>query len=345
MGNIMPRVSPKFNDLSYRQRSCPVPFLRGTLTKRVAKQTLAVKDHIRPELTLLHHERNGGRDSEEKPDTVRRLGVLGDLPQAQQCLRSRPIVAVGSRSLDKARRFIAENGFPVAAIRAIGSYEAVLDDPGVGAVYMPLPTSLHVQWVVGGAECGKHLLLEKPTALCASDLDRIPDACRSRGRSRCLSCCPIRPELHGRRLMITQILLIRRISSLFDSALCYTQLILSCGSSLLWKDGKVSTLSCGSSLMRGSLQLGDFVIPFEEEKVPFSFASGSAFNGLVTGWQPLPAKHIVPTDLPQESLMVQEFSRLAGSIIDSAGKPDDQWPAITSNRQLIVRGCVPVEIV
>ncbi|KAJ8480079.1 hypothetical protein OPV22_023806 [Ensete ventricosum] len=124
-----------------------------------------------------------------------------------------------------------------------------------------------------------------------------------------------------------------------------SQLILSCGSSLLWKDGKVSTLSCGSSLMRGSLQLGDFVIPFEEEKVPFSFASGSAFNGLVTGWQPLPAKHIVPTDLPQESLIVQAFSRLAGSIIDSAGKPDDQWPAITSNRQLIVRGCVPVEIV
>ncbi|KAJ8480078.1 hypothetical protein OPV22_023805 [Ensete ventricosum] len=120
MGNIMPRVAPQFNDLSYRQRSCPVPFLRGTLTKRVAKQTLAVKDHIRPELTLLHHERNGGRDSEEKPDPVRRLGVLGDLPQAQQCLRSRPIVAVGSRSLDKARRFIAENGFPVAAIRAIG---------------------------------------------------------------------------------------------------------------------------------------------------------------------------------------------------------------------------------
>ena len=105
--------------------------------------------------------------------------------------------------------------------------------------------------------------------------------------------------------------------------------------------------------MRGSLQLSDFVIPLEEEKVPFSFASGSAFNELVTGWQSLLTKHIVPTDLSQESLMVQELSRSAGSIRDSAGKPDDQWPAITRNRHLVLnavkasidQGCVPVEIV
>ncbi|CAL9123133.1 unnamed protein product [Musa acuminata var. zebrina] len=156
----------------------------------------------------------------------------GDRPQARQCLRARPLVAVGSRSLDNARRFIA-----------LASYEAVLDDPCV-AVYVPLPTNVHVRWVVGAAERGKHMLLEKPTALCASDLDRILDACRSRGRPRCRRCCPIRPhaivahsdnglhfvshitwkifpeELHGRRLMITQIILIRRISSLFDSAIC-----------------------------------------------------------------------------------------------------------------------------
>lgn len=75
---------------------------------------------------------------------------------------------------------------------------------------------------------------------------------------------------------------------------------------------EVATFQCSfltHLTMRGSLQLSDFVIPLEEEKVPFSFASGSAFNELVTGWQSLLTKHIVPTDLSQESLMVQELSR------------------------------------
>lgn len=133
--------------------------------------------------------------------------------------------------------------------------------------------------------------------------------------------------------------------------------ILSCGSSLLWEDSKVATFQCSfltHLTMRGSLQLSDFVTPLRggESSILIFFRLSLQWV-LVTGWQSLPTKHIVPTDLPQVSLMVQLFSRLAGSIGDSAGKPDDQWPAITRNRQLVLnavkasidQGCVPVEIV
>ncbi|XP_029128996.1 uncharacterized oxidoreductase At4g09670-like [Cajanus cajan] len=84
--------------------------------------------------------------------------------------------AVGSRSLDKVRAFAVANGFPAAA-KVYGSYEAVLQDPvDVDAVYVPLPTSLHVRWVVLAARSKKHVLLEKPVALSASEFDEIVEA-------------------------------------------------------------------------------------------------------------------------------------------------------------------------
>lgn len=62
-----------------------------------------------------------------------------------------------------------------------GSYEAVLDDPEVDAVYVPLPTSLHVKWAVLAAQKKKHLLLEKPVALNVGEFDQIIAACESSG--------------------------------------------------------------------------------------------------------------------------------------------------------------------
>ncbi|KAK2996179.1 hypothetical protein RJ639_029417, partial [Escallonia herrerae] len=88
--------------------------------------------------------------------------------------------AVGSRSADKASSFASANGFPPGA-RAYGSYDAVLDDPDVDAVYVPLPTSLHVKWAVLAAQKKKHLLLEKPVALNSAELDLILEACESNG--------------------------------------------------------------------------------------------------------------------------------------------------------------------
>jgi xylose dehydrogenase (NAD/NADP) len=75
------------------------------------------------------------------------------------------IVAVASRSDAAARAFADTHGIP----RAHGSYEALLADPSVEAVYVPLPNGMHVDWTVRALEAGKHVLCEKP-------LDRRPEA-------------------------------------------------------------------------------------------------------------------------------------------------------------------------
>lgn len=115
-----------------------------------------------------------------------RFGVIGCADIARKVSRAislapnASLYAVGSRSLDKARAFAAANGFPDGA-KVYGSYEAVLDDPDVDAVYMPLPTSLHVRWATLAARKGKHVLLEKPVALGAAEFDEIVAACESSG--------------------------------------------------------------------------------------------------------------------------------------------------------------------
>ena len=88
--------------------------------------------------------------------------------------------AIGSRSLDKATKFAADNDLP-PSVRVCGSYEAVLEDNEVEAVYIPLPTALHVKWAVMAAEKRKHVLLEKPVALNVSELDQILEACEANG--------------------------------------------------------------------------------------------------------------------------------------------------------------------
>lgn len=73
------------------------------------------------------------------------------------------VVAVGSRVLQKAKDFIEETSSDSA--KPYGSYEEVLEDENVHGVYIPLPTSLHLEWVKKVADKGKHILLEKPIAL------------------------------------------------------------------------------------------------------------------------------------------------------------------------------------
>ena len=68
------------------------------------------------------------------------------------------VVAVASRDLDRARAYAGENGIP----RALGSYEALLEDPDVEAIYISLPNSMHVEWSIRALEAGKHVLCEKP---------------------------------------------------------------------------------------------------------------------------------------------------------------------------------------
>ncbi|MDA0578535.1 MAG: aldo/keto reductase [Verrucomicrobia bacterium] len=71
------------------------------------------------------------------------------------------LAAVGSRSAEKAAAFAAEFG----AGRAHGSYEALLADPAVQAVYISTPHPQHIEWAVKAAEAGKHVLVEKPMGL------------------------------------------------------------------------------------------------------------------------------------------------------------------------------------
>jgi len=71
------------------------------------------------------------------------------------------VTALASRDLEKARRFAAELGIP----KAYGSYDELLMDRDIEAVYNPLPNHLHVPWSVKAAEAGKHVLCEKPIAL------------------------------------------------------------------------------------------------------------------------------------------------------------------------------------
>ena len=87
------------------------------------------------------------------------------------------VVAIASRAPGQARRVAAELGIP----RAHESYEALLADSNVDAVYIPLPNHLHAEWTIAAAKAGKHVLCEKPLALSSADAQRMVDACRSEG--------------------------------------------------------------------------------------------------------------------------------------------------------------------
>jgi predicted dehydrogenase len=87
------------------------------------------------------------------------------------------LVAIASRSPERAKRAAAAAGIPVAH----GSYDALLDDPAIDAVYNPLPNTLHAEWTMKAAERGKHVLCEKPLAPTAAEAQKVVDFCRAKG--------------------------------------------------------------------------------------------------------------------------------------------------------------------
>jgi len=94
--------------------------------------------------------------------------VLPGMMQSELCA----FEAVSSRDLSNAKEAAAHLGVP----KAYGSYEALLADPEIDAIYNPLPNHLHVDWSIKALEAGKHVLCEKPLGLDAKDAQRLLDA-------------------------------------------------------------------------------------------------------------------------------------------------------------------------
>jgi predicted dehydrogenase len=116
-------------------------------------------------------------------DTLR-IGVLSTadialrkvIPAMQRAARC-AVVAIASRNVERARAAALALGVQ----RAHASYEALLADPEVDAVYVPLPNHLHRDWAIAAARAGKHVLCEKPLAMTSADAEAIVGAADEAG--------------------------------------------------------------------------------------------------------------------------------------------------------------------
>ncbi|MFN2185172.1 MAG: Gfo/Idh/MocA family protein [Anaerolineae bacterium] len=97
-----------------------------------------------------------------------KIGAKQVIP-AMQASEHCDMVGIASRDLDRARMVAAELGMP----KAYGSYEELLADPEIDAVYIPLPNHLHVPWAIRALEAGKHVLCEKPIGLSAAEAEEL----------------------------------------------------------------------------------------------------------------------------------------------------------------------------
>jgi predicted dehydrogenase len=88
------------------------------------------------------------------------------------------VVAVSSRTLERARAYAAEKGIATA----YGSYDELLQAPDIDAVYIALPNALHVEWAHHALEAGKHVLVEKPLSRRPEEIDPLFDAAEAAGR-------------------------------------------------------------------------------------------------------------------------------------------------------------------
>ena len=104
---------------------------------------------------------------------IARGATIPGMQQAGNC----ELCAVAGRSLEKAQAFRDQFGFR----KAYGSYEELLADPEVEAVYIPLPNDLHCEWSVRALQAGKHVLCEKPLAVSEEQVKWMFDAAEKSG--------------------------------------------------------------------------------------------------------------------------------------------------------------------
>ena len=112
-----------------------------------------------------------------------RIGVLGAariarlFVDAVRTSRKVLVTAVASRDVGRATAFARDTG--VATVHP--TYEALLGDPQIDAVYVPLPNNLHAEWAIRAADAGKHVLCEKPLAATAAEARAVFAAARKNG--------------------------------------------------------------------------------------------------------------------------------------------------------------------
>ncbi len=121
--------------------------------------------------------------AENRSQSPIRFGILGaariadKLAPAIRQAAGAELVAVASRSKEKAAAKAQEWG----AETSYGSYEALLADESIDAVYIPLPPSLHLPWTRAAAAAGKHVLCEKPLAATLAEAEEMAAVCREAG--------------------------------------------------------------------------------------------------------------------------------------------------------------------
>ena len=112
-----------------------------------------------------------------------RIGVLGAANIARQFIAAVApsalvtVTAIASRDAAKGAAFAKQTG----VVRSFGSYEAMLADKDIDAVYNPLPNSLHAEWSIKAVQAGRHVLCEKPLAMSGAEARAMFDAARTNG--------------------------------------------------------------------------------------------------------------------------------------------------------------------
>ena len=102
-----------------------------------------------------------------------RIGTETVIP-AMQLSEYCTVTAIASRQLEKAQAAARQLGIE----KAYGSYEELLSDPNIDAVYIPLPNHLHVPWTINALKAGKHVLCEKPIGLSAAEAQKLLETSR-----------------------------------------------------------------------------------------------------------------------------------------------------------------------
>ncbi|KAL2902512.1 hypothetical protein RDABS01_027594 [Bienertia sinuspersici] len=222
--------------------------------------------------------------------------------------------------------------------------DPLIDDPLIDVVYMPLPTSLHVEWAVLAASKKKHVLLEKPTALDSTQLQQILDACEANNvqfmdgtmwyhhprTDKIKHVISDSPNFGTIQLLPTY------ITALPEVTLNSKGIILACIASFHWEEEpkKNATFYCSFlshvsmdlvvHSSRGSVHVHDLAIPYRENSASFLLTTKGKGKEEV----------VVESRLPQEALMVQEFARLIDGIKSNERCSEKMWPEISRKTQL-----------